>query len=248
MIKNRKENILGFDVCSTNKEQLLEEIMNDFEKGESLIIININPEIVVKNYENDEMKKQFNDEKYQIPDGIGIVYASKIQKGRIEERITGIDFMLKICEKSSYYNGKIFLYGAKPEIAEKAKDELEKQYPDINIVGTCDGYTKEEIVINKIKDSNANILFVGLGSPKQEEFIFRNKDKLSNIKIFMPVGGSFDVISNTLKRAPKWMIKANLEWLYRLLKQPQRIFRQLSIVKFIILVLLKKGEKKDGKN
>lgn len=243
MKENNKESILGFDVCNTNKEKLLSDVMTDFQENKKSIIININPEIVTQNYKNKELKELFNKQKYQIPDGIGIVYASKMKKGNIKKRITGIDFMLDICRESPPCDAKIFLYGSKPEIAEKAKHELEKQYPDINIVGTCDGYTEEEIVIKKIKDSNANILFVGLGSPKQEEFIFRNKYKLSNIKIFMPVGGSFDVISDTLKRAPKWMIKANLEWLYRLLKQPQRIFRQLSIVKFIILVLLKNDYK-----
>ena len=244
MNQNNKENILGFDVCNTNKEELLNNVMNDFEKSEKITIMNINPEIVAKNYKNYKIINKFNREKYQIPDGIGIVYASKIKKGNVRKRITGIDFMLDICKVSASYNAKIFLYGGRAEIAEKAKDELKKQYPDINIVGTCDGYTEEDVVINRINDSNADILFVGLGSPKQEEFIFENKNNLPNIKLFMPVGGSFDVISNTLKRAPEWMIKINLEWLYRLLKQPKRIFRQLLLVKFIILVLAKDKYKK----
>ena len=234
-----KESILGFDVCNINKDRLLNYVMNDFKNGENLMIVNINPEIIAKNYKNCEIREKFNKEKYQIPDGIGIVYASKIKKGNIKQRITGIDFMLDICKISNNYNGSIFLYGAKPGIAKKAKEELEKKYTRINIVDVCDGYTDEEIVINKINSSNANILFVGLGSPKQEDFIYRNKEKLQNIKLFMPVGGSLDIISNTIKRAPEWMIKLNLEWLYRLLRQPQRFFRQLSIIKFILLVLFK---------
>lgn len=79
---------------------------------------------------------------------------------------------------------------------------------------------------------------MGLGSPKQEEFILNYKDELKNIKIFMPVGGSFDVISKTLKRAPNWIIKLNLEWLYRAIKQPKRIFRQLKLIKFVFLILI----------
>ena len=106
--------------------------------------------------------------------------------------------------------------------------------------GTCNGFVTEDFAFNSIQNSGANILFVGLGCPKQEEFILKYKDKLKNIKLFMPVGGSFDVISKSLKRAPNWIIKLNLEWLYRVLKQPKRIFRQLNSIKFIFLVLTKK--------
>ena len=245
-MEHEKETILGFNVCTMQKNNLLENVIEDYKNKKILNIININPEIVVKNYKNDDIKNKFNSEKYQIPDGIGIIYASKIKKGNIKQRITGIDFMHDICEKVRYLDGKVFLYGAKEGIANKAKQELEKKYEGINIVGTCNGYTDEEEVIKRINKSNANILFVGLGSPKQEEFIYKNKEKLNKIKLFMPVGGSFDIISKSLKRAPEWMIKANLEWLYRLLRQPQRIIRQLSIFKFIWLVILKdkkiKGE------
>lgn len=108
------------------------------------------------------------------------------------------------------------------------------------LFGVCDGYVNEDIAFNKILESKADIIFIGLGSPKQEEFILKYKSKLKDAKILMPVGGSFDVISKTLKRAPKWMIKRNLEWLYRVFKQPKRIFRHLRLIKFIFLVLLKK--------
>ena len=116
--------------------------------------------------------------------------------------------------------------------------------------GVCDGYVNENIAFNKIIKSEADIIFVGLGSPKQEEFIIRYKDKLKNLKILMPVGGRFDVISKTLKRAPDWMIRRNLEWLYRVFKQPKRIFRHLRLIKFIFLVLLKRihGGKNNEQN
>lgn len=164
------------------------------------------------------------------------MWASKKQRGDIKGRIAGIDFMLKICEKSQEYSSKIFLYGGNIEISEKAKKELEKKYPNINIVGICDGYVDEADALKQIQKSNPDILFVGLGSPKQEEFIIKHKDKFKNIKIIMPIGGSLDVISNTKKRAPNWAIKFNLEWLYRLIKEPKRIFRQVKLLKFIWLV------------
>lgn len=238
-----KEKILGFDVITYNSEELLNRIYQDYSNNEQLFIVNVNPEIAVKNYKEYNFKEILNKQKYQIPDGSGIVWASKRKKGNIKERITGIDLMLRIFEKSQQYEAKIFLYGAKKEIIEKSQEELEKTYPKINIVGQCNGYVDEEQAVEEIKKSGADIVFVGLGSPKQEYFIIKYREKLENVKILMPVGGSFDVISKTKKRAPKWVIKINLEWLYRLLQEPKRIFRQVKLIKFIWLVLKEKREK-----
>lgn len=231
-----KEKILGFEVITYSSEQLLKNIFNDYLNNEQLFIVNINPEIAVLNYKNEDLKKIFNKQKYQIPDGSGIVWASKKKKGNIKTRITGIDLMLKICEELQNYSSKIFLYGSRKDIVQKTEVELKAKYPKLNIVGICNGYEDENIVLDKIQQSNADIVFVGLGSPKQEEFIINNKEKLKNIKIFMPIGGSFDVVSKAKKRAPKWMIKSNIEWLYRLFQEPKRIFRQMKLLKFVWLV------------
>lgn len=239
-----KEKILGFDVCTYNEEELLNNIFIDYKNNEQLFIVNINPEIVVANYENKVLKEAFNKQKYQIPDGSGIVWASKKKKGNIETRITGIDLMTKICEESIKYNASIYLYGGKPEIAKLAKKELIKECPRIDIVGVCDGYCDEAEVIIDIKQKKPDILFVGLGSPKQENFIINHKQELKDTKILMPVGGSFDVISKNKKRAPNWVIKCNIEWLYRLVKEPVRIKRQQKLVKFMCLV--NKEKKKDN--
>ncbi len=241
-----KKNILGFDVCNISAENLVKNIFQDFNNNISNFIVNINPEIITKNYKNNNLKSIFNAQKYQIPDGIGIIIASKIKHKKIKERITGIDLMNLICKESVKYDSRIFLYGSKSDISYKAKKELEKLYPNIKIVGTCNGFEAENEVVQKINESNANILFIGLGNPKQEEFIINNKNSLNNIKLFMPVGGSFDVISKTLKRAPHWMIKANLEWLYRLFQEPKRFFRQINLIKFIFLVIFRGNT--NGKN
>ena len=243
-----KEKILGYDICNESSSKILKEIFKDFNLGIQNFIVNINPEIAVKNYKNNYFRNQFNSQKFQIPDGIGIVLASKLKKGNIKERVTGIDFMGEICKESVKNSGKIFLYGAKEDVVEKAAEELKNKYPGLVISGTCDGYCDKEIAISKINNSNANILFVALGSPKQELFILENKEKLTKIKIFMPVGGSFDVISNNIKRAPNWVIKLNLEWLYRLIRQPWRFFRQLKLIKFIFLVIKEKRREKNGKD
>ena len=239
-----KEKVLGFDVCTESPKEMLENIFKSYKKQEQLFIVNMNPEIIIANYNNEKFKEILNEQKYQIPDGTGIVWASKKNKGNIKQRITGIDLMIDICEKSQGYNARIFLYGSKPGIATLAKENLKNKFPKINIVGECNGYCDEKEVIYKIIESNADIVFVGIGSPKQENFIIENKEKFPSVKIFMPVGGSFDVISKTKKRAPNWVIKCNLEWLYRFFQEPSRIGRQMKLLKFMYLV----RREKNGKN
>lgn len=129
-----KEKILGFYVCTNNEENLINSIFEDYKNNEQIVIASINPEIVTRNYKNLSFMKEINSVKYQIPDGIGIVYASKKLNGNIKQRITGIDLMQKLCQNAPQYNAKIFLYGGKDNIAEKAKIELEKSYTGINIV------------------------------------------------------------------------------------------------------------------
>lgn len=241
----KKEKILGFDVVICEDKELIDNIFKDYQDNKQLFIVNINPEIIVTNYKNTRIKNIFNQQKYQIPDGSGIVWASKRQKGNIKKRITGIDMMLKLCEKSQEFKSKIYLYGGKKGVAEKAKNELKKIYSNINIVGFSNGYEEEKIVLDKIKKANPDILFVGLGAPQQEKFIIRNMNELINTKLFMPVGGSFDVISKNKKRAPQWIIKLNLEWLYRAFQEPRRVFRQFKLIKFMFLIL-KNKERKDS--
>ena len=238
-----KEKVLGFDVLNVGYEELLDRIFKDIENKKQNFVVNINPEIIIDNYKKEDIRTIFNKQKYQIPDGSGIVWASKKNGGNIKERITGIDLMLKICEKTQNSNIRLFLYGSKKEIIEDAKKELETEYHNINIVGVCDGFCNEEDAINIISQTKPDILFIGLGSPNQEEFILKNKDKLNMVKLFLPVGGSFDVISKSKKRAPRWIINLNLEWFYRLLQEPKRIFRQTKLIKFVFLVLKNKERK-----
>lgn len=117
-----KEKVLGFDVCTESPKEMLENIFKSYKKQEQLFIVNMNPEIIIANYNNEKFKEILNEQKYQIPDGTGIVWASKKNKGNIKQRITGIDLMIDICEKSQGYNARIFLYGSKPGIATLAKE------------------------------------------------------------------------------------------------------------------------------
>lgn len=235
-----KENILGVDVSPLSYEDLKKNIEKDIENNKKSFIVAINPEKILKARKDEKLKELLNNATYEIPDGIGVIYASKLRKGNIKTRITGIDSMEMLCKLSEEKKYKIFMYGAKEETIKKAKENLEIKFPNIQIVGTINGYEKDnDKIISSINKSKADIVFVALGSPKQEYWITENMYKVS-AKIFQGVGGSFDVFSGNIKRAPKWMQKIGLEWLYRLIKEPKRIFRQIKLVKFLWLALIEK--------
>lgn len=238
-----KEEVLGIYVCNTTYEELKQCIKNDIEQNRKSYIVTVNPEKVIKASKDKSLKKILNEARYQIPDGVGIIYASKLKKGKIKTRITGIDTMEMICALSNEENFRIFMYGAEADTLEKAKQNLEKKYKDINICGYINGYEKNtETIIEKINNCKPDILFVALGSPKQEQFIAKNIDNI-DCKILLGVGGSFDIISGKKKRAPKWMQEKGLEWLYRLIKEPKRFFRQTKIISFIFEVILERNKK-----
>ena len=232
-----KEKILGIDCLACTYDELRNHVDEDIKNNKKSLIIAINPEKIMKARKDDKLKDILNNATYQIPDGIGVIIASKIRGGEIRNRITGIDSMEMLLSLASEKNYKVFMYGAKEETIKAAKAKIIEKYKNINIVGTINGYEKDNNkIIEKIKKSKADILFVALGSPKQEEWIYANIDKV-DVKIFQGVGGSFDVISGNIKRAPKWMQKIGLEWFYRLLKEPKRIFRQLKLFKFLFVAL-----------
>lgn len=235
-----KEEILKVNVSVTSYDDLEKSIIKDIESNKKSFIVAINPEKILKARKDEKLKNLLNNATYEIPDGIGVIYASKLRKGNIKTRITGIDSMEMLCKLSEEKKYKIFMYGAKEETIKKAKENLEIKFPNIQIVGTINGYEKNnDKIINAINKSKADIVFVALGSPKQEYWITENMDKVS-AKIFQGVGGSFDVFSGNIKRAPKWMQKIGLEWLYRLIKEPKRIFRQIKLVKFLWLAITEK--------
>lgn len=234
--KDDYEYYLGFKTSLKNKETIIKEI---FKEKDQVILYNINPLICVNFRNNKEIKKEFNKEKYNIPDGNGIILASKLTSNYLNKSIPGIELFDSICSSSIKNKYTIYLYGAKEDSVSKSVIKLKEKYPKINIVGYKNGYTKESVVLKDIKKTKPDILFVALGSPKQEEFIITNKKELKNIKIIMPVGGSFDVISGNLKRAPEFFIKLKLEWLYRMIKEPRRFKKVFSLIYFVLLVLFK---------
>lgn len=245
--------ILGVRIDNVDMKEALDRCRESFLSDEPYFIVTPNSEIVVKANENDELMDIIENADMVVPDGIGLVIASKIIKNPLKERVTGIDLMLNLISFASENNKTVYLLGGKPSVADKAKHKLLEKYPNLNIVGTHDGYFKgmhngnfnseeEKEVVNEISDLRPDFLFVALGAPAQENFINKYKKNL-NANILMGVGGSFDVISGEVKRAPKIWQKLGLEWLYRVVKEPWRIKRLGALPVFVINVILKKEKK-----
>jgi len=218
-------------------EQIVLNALQHFFKG--FYIASVNPEICVAATKNKALFDAVSGCSLGIPDGVGIVTASKLLGGNIKERVTGIDFMLKLCEMSETSGYSVFLLGAAPDVAQAAAKRLKEIYPKLVIAGTHHGYFKENeetSVAHIICDSGADIVFVGLGSPRQELFIHK-WGEITDAKVLMTVGGSFDVISGNLTRAPEIWQRLSVEWLYRALKQPKRAMRLLKLPQFLGLVI-----------
>lgn len=176
-----------------------------------------------------------------IPDGIGVVLAARILYGAVISRVPGVELMERICMVSAEGNHPVFIYGSKEEVCAKAAEELTRRYPEILIAGRSDGYVKEsemEGLINKINTSKAEVLFIALGSPKQEIWYSKYHARLEHVKVCQGIGGTLDTIAGNVKRAPDIWCRLSLEWLYRLLADPRRIKRQKVLPLFAAQVLL----------
>ena len=201
-----------------------------------------NPEMVMLAQKDDEFKGILNSADLLVPDGIGIVKASRLTPSKIKERVPGIELVASIFEREEAKDATWYFLGGRPDVAEMAKTKLQANHPHLKVVGCHHGYfaeDEEEVIARNIAETNADIVLVGLGFPRQERFINKYKSTIG-AKVLVGVGGSFDVFSENLKRAPKIFRKMGMEWLYRLLRQPSRIWRQRVLVKFAFKVIISK--------
>ncbi|MFH5810829.1 WecB/TagA/CpsF family glycosyltransferase [Companilactobacillus sp. FL22-1] len=234
MHKNRI-NILGTEFDNFTAKQFHQYLDDDLDLKANKFIVTPNPEIVLAARKDPEFSKIINNADYVIPDGIGIIKGAKSLGTPLHERITGFDTLQYLIETANRKLSKVYLLGAKPEVIQASAAKIKKDYPQIDLVGYHDGYFQDEQeIIDEISEKKPNIILVALGSPKQEIFI--NKYRHSSDAIWIGVGGSFDVFSGTKKRAPKVIQKLNLEWFYRLVKEPTRFGRMLAIPKYMSLI------------
>mgnify|MGYP000881575794 FL=1 len=243
--------IFGLRIDNLDLKEAKAEV-EGFLKGDKLrTIYTPNTEIVMAAKEDEELKKLINSGDLIIPDGIGIIHASKIKKKPLKERVTGFDLSIEILEIANEKGYGLYLLGGKEGIAKDAGENIVKNYPNIKLLGSHNGYFKgshmgyenheEEMkILEEINRLKPDIIFVGLGFPKQEMWIDKNKYRLDS-KVIIGNGGTMDILSGNAKRAPEIFQNLGLEWFYRLVKEPSRIKRQMVLPKFMLQVLFSKN-------
>ncbi|WP_188206916.1 WecB/TagA/CpsF family glycosyltransferase [Alkalibacillus aidingensis] len=239
----QKETYLGVNVSPFTYEQILEGIEQKIDQKDQATIFAVNPEKIMKAKNDHHLRQLLNQATFQIPDGIGVILASKLHRGNITSRVTGVDLAEKLLAKANEQGYRVYFYGAKEEVGQKMQKKLTERFPDLKIAGYSNGYRDDSSeLIQDINEAKPHMLFVALGSPKQEEWISKHKDEL-NVNVIQGVGGTFDVLAGEVKRAPAITQKLGIEWLYRLVSDPKRIKRQLALPKFLLAILFKRKEK-----
>ncbi|MCD6239047.1 MAG: WecB/TagA/CpsF family glycosyltransferase [Thermotogae bacterium] len=224
-------------VSNEKRERILSKVIDRVERGEKTFVVTLNTVMLMQAIEDDEFREHIEKADIILPDGEGVCLAKRLLRKEKVEKIAGIDFAMELIEESEKRHWQIFLLGGEKGVAEKAAEELKKRFLKLNVTGIRDGYfseCKEQEVIKDINKSEATLLFVGMGTPKQEKWISRNINKM-NCKVFIGIGGALDVWSKRVKRAPKIMITMRMEWLYRISRGP---IRRLKYTKMLIKFLL----------
>ena len=236
-----KTEIFGVKFDNLLPQAACQHFLELAETADASMVFTPNPEMVMLARKDAEFKALLNSADLLVPDGVGIVWASKFTENPMKQRVAGIELIQNAFADERAKNFKWYFLGAKPGIAQLAAEKMAQTY-EIQVVGARDGYfsAEDEDEVNaEIAASGADIVLVGLGFPRQERWIFANKDK-AGARLYIGCGGSLDVLSGQIKRAPKIFRKMKLEWFWRLLRQPSRIWRQRVLLKFVLAVLFRK--------
>ena len=238
----KKVNILGVKIDSVTMDQAYDFSMDILRRKDGFhYIFTPNSEMIMAAKDKPQLKEALNSADLLIADGIGVVYASRIIKDPVPERVTGFDLTQKLLEGISKEGRSAYFFGGAAGVAEEAAANLEKEFPGIQIVGCRNGYFKpeeEDAIVEDINRSGADLLLVCLGAEKQEMWICRYRDRLK-VSLALGVGGTLDGIAGRVQRAPEFYQKHGLEWFYRLMKQPNRFVRMLALPKFGLYVLFR---------
>lgn len=232
--------LLGVPVDCVDMGQAVDFLAGHVATGTGCAtVFAVNPEKVMKARTDADLRTLLASATLLIPDGIGVVLAARwLGLGRFG-RVPGSELMPNLCARAAAEGYGVFLFGARPEVNDEAAAELVRRFPGLKIAGRQHGYVEDKdmpALIRRINDSGAQILFVALGSPRQEAWMHQHAPAL-RVKVAQGVGGTLDVIAGRVNRAPPLFLKLNLEWLYRLLREPRRVWRQRALVKFAWCVL-----------
>ena len=233
--------MMGVPITPVTRQQIPEIIANYLEGTQCRSIMTPNPEMVMAAQKHDGLMDALKSSDLVLPDGIGLIIASRMKRMGLKERVTGIDTMDQILYYCHQTEKRIFLLGSKPGVADQAAKNIENKYPGLQIAGTHHGYFENddsEQILHMINQSQADVLFAGLGFPRQEIWILQHQGKLA-CKMAMGIGGSLDVYAGVAKRAPLVFQKVGLEWFYRLMREPWRIKRMMVLPRFLWNIIWK---------
>lgn len=235
-----KIDVMGLKFDSMTMDEALSRAEALLRGEKAAYVVTPNAEIAYEALHDVQLREMLNGADLMLPDGAGVVLASKLLRTPVKQKVAGVDFaagLLGVLER----NGQsLYLLGGKPGIGELAAQKMLEAHPQLRIAGIADGYFQDEApVIAKINASGADALFVCLGAPKQERFMVQHQQEL-HVHLMAGLGGSLDAFAGTVQRAPAWMIRLNLEWLYRLIREPKRFRRMLRLPKYLWAVMLKR--------
>lgn len=245
MFVGEKKELFGIGVDNLTMQESIDVINKSIDSKQPIMHIVVNAAKLVHMQRDEELFQSIKNADLVNADGMAVVWASKLLGRPLKERVSGIDLFLNLVKNAQLRNETIFLLGAEEKVVKKVAEIFKKDFGEGIIAGYHHGYFSkedEDKLVKQIVDSNATYLYVAMSSPKKEIFLSRYKRELSSVGFIMGVGGSFDVISGKVKRASEWMQKAGLEWFYRFLQEPKRMWKRSFIDngKFIAMVIQEK--------
>jgi len=239
--------MFGFAMQPWTMEETVQEIAHRLDSNQFTQHVVVNVAKLVNMHKDATLREAVLGCEIINIDGMGVVWGGRFMGLEIVERVAGVDLFFRLLELAEQRGEPVFFLGAKPEVVEKAVASLRQQYPLLRIAGWHHGYfwDNEPAVVEKVRNSGATMLFVAITSPKKEQFIHRWRDHFG-VKFAMGVGGTFDIVAGITKRAPRWMQTVGLEWFYRVLQEPRRMWKRYLVTnsKFLVMVFKAKMSKK----
>lgn len=235
--------LLGVKIHRLTMTKTLEAICTFIESGKPHMIVTADASMIALARKDGELREIINTADLVTPDGSGLLWGAKTLGTPLVERVSGVDISRRICRMSGNMGFSVFFLGSEPGVAAAAAENLQKQFPDMLVAGTHHGYFKPDEdadIVRMIRQSGAGVLLAGMGIPRQEKWIRKHLNDLG-VSVAMGVGGSMDVFSGKVKRAPKWMQNHGLEWVFRLCQDPSKIKKVSILPKFVMMVLKEKA-------
>jgi len=240
--------IAGIAIDNVNMAEALFFIEELVRRRGPSYLVTPNVDHIVRLQKDPEFQRVYREAACVLPDGMPLLWAGRFLRSPLKERVTGSDLVPRLCERAAQKGFKLFFMGGKVGAAVKVKECLESKFPSIKIVGACrppmgmENDAAETRKVQKlIRETKPDILFVGFGSPKQEKWIYEHH-KMLRVPVSIGVGGTLDVLAGMVNRAPYWMQRSGFEWLYRLMKEPRRLWKRYLVddMEFFRLVLMQK--------